>query len=135
MEVSSMKLATKDIPQEPTESEEQHKYWKAIMKEHEKSGSTIKDFCNKKNLNYSRFRNWRFRVSKKNNKIIVAKPNNPQQKFIPIAINDVPDTKSIAMDDHNIELKFCHDSIYINIPSNFDYEAISNLLTIIGKIR
>lgn len=130
-----MNLAVKNNSQEPTDPDEQYKYWKAIMKEHEKSGSTIKDFCNTKNLNYSRFRNWRFRVSKKSNKTIATKVDNTQQKFIPIAINDTSPKENIVTDSHNIELKLCHDSIYINIPSNFNYDAVNNLLNIIGKIR
>ena len=112
---------------------EQLMFWESIIKEYEQSNLSIKEFCSKNNLNISSFRNRRFRMNKlkTSNKSIPLKP-----AFFPLVLNDqITSSSTQATLTHNIELRFGSDGIHVNIPSQFNVDAVSNLLTIVRKIK
>ena len=112
---------------------EQLMFWESIIKEYEQSNLSIKEFCSKNNLNIASFRNRRFRMNK------LKTPNKPRslkQTFIPLVLNDqITGSSKQETLTHNIELRFGADGIHINIPSQFNIDAVSNLLTIVRKIK
>lgn len=98
--------------------------WLTLNRQWETSGLTQRQFCTKKNLNFSRFTQWRTRLIRE--KICVA--GDPASKaahkkvhdFIPVHLSEKPDIqnplpdKSTSMGEH-IEIQLPH-GIIMRIP-------------------
>lgn len=106
---------------------EQYHFWEGVMKEYEGSDLSIKEFCNKKNLDFIRFKNWRYKVQQKQKK---AKP-----KFIPVVINNQTPVDTPIILEHCFELRVAGDGIHISVPSKFNTETLGNILTVVEKIK
>jgi len=102
------------------------------MKEYEKSGLSVKKFCHKNNINFSRFRNWRYKIQQKQK---TAKIKHTQPNFIPLVINEQNSAIKTTAQEHNFELRVATDGIHISIPSKFNTEALSNILSIVERIK
>jgi hypothetical protein len=109
--------------------EEQYHFWEEVMIEFEGSGLRVKEFCNKKNLNFSRFKNWRYKIQQK------QRNTNAQPEFIPVVINNQLSTTKPIMSEQNFELRVAKDGVHISIPCKFNAEALSNILTVVEKIK
>lgn len=108
---------------------EQYHFWEEIMREFERSGLRVKEFCNKKNLNFSRFKNWRYKIQQK------QKDTNAKPEFIPVVINNQPPANKPTVVNHKFELRIASDGIHINIPCEFNAEALGNILAVVGGIK
>ena len=109
---------------------ERGKFWTEVMERYEKSGLTRKEFCNQNNLSFSKFRNWRCRISRKHK---VDKQVSFDNKFIPLVVTDPPISKEV-MPSHTIDLKLDPSgNISLSIPSQFNLEYLSSLLRVIRR--
>ena len=111
-------------------TKERLKFWADVMEQYEKSGLTRKDFCSENNLSLSKFCNWRFRIRQKHK---TNKKISFDNKFIPLVVTAPPISKEV-MPAHTIDLKLDPSgNISISIPTQFNLEYLSNLLTVIRR--
>lgn len=107
------------------------KFWEEVMQQYERSGLKIKAFCNKNNLHFSQFRNWRYRI--KQNPKASKKNLSVGNEFIPLVVKDKPTINNEAV-SHSIEIRLePTGNVNICIPSQFNPEALGNLFSILRR--
>ena len=110
-----------------TNTKKQYHFWEEVMKDYEGSGLSAKEFCNKNNLDFIKFKNWRYKIQQKQ--------RNARPGFIPVVINNQTSTAKPIIEEHPFELRVTGDGVHIRIPSQFNREALGNILTVIKEIK
>jgi hypothetical protein len=106
-------------------------FWEDMMGKYERSGLKVKEFCHKNSLDFNKFRNWRFRIRRRQK--MNKKKTSFVNAFIPLVVKNDPAVNEINS-IHTIELKLeSSGNISIYIPSQFNPEALGNLFSILRR--